>query len=387
MTTSDGQPAPRLTGTTHGLPFLSLSPGDFELLCYWTVVAEGFDNVQHLGEAGSEFGRDVMAHKILADGSDQLWYFQCKRVARANSTPWIESLDSMARHADMFPGQKPDVVAFVTSALLSDAVRTRLIDYTRHVLGQVVDINFWAKTELDELVNRHPRVLKKFFQIEAGESNSELSFTLADLRAFGLGCSVGNRIAMVPGPTADSVDKALLEFVEMLEEGSHAGPKAKMLMNLVAKVRSGGIEGKANAEPAVVQVYMALMEQLEVELRSDLSGRQHQLFDLGCLLYELAMGRMLMSRDMGEPVLGYGGPSSPRFETEDPEFLEIPRLKQFIGLVSSKKQFLPTWLTNDLLRWSRDLAGSQDPTGIWFEANVLTSTVHDYLRRQLSTEP
>jgi HJR/Mrr/RecB family endonuclease len=67
---------PSITGTAHTLPFGKLSPRDFERLCLWLVEREGFDRAEHLGAAGKEQGRDVVAWR-----EDQLWAFQCKRAA------------------------------------------------------------------------------------------------------------------------------------------------------------------------------------------------------------------------------------------------------------------------------------------------------------------
>jgi hypothetical protein len=48
---------PPITGSYHLLPFDSLSPAQFEQLCYWLIEGEGFERCQHLGAAGSEQGR------------------------------------------------------------------------------------------------------------------------------------------------------------------------------------------------------------------------------------------------------------------------------------------------------------------------------------------
>jgi hypothetical protein len=68
------QSKPPVTGSSHPLPFEKLSPLDFERLCLWLVKREGFTRAEHLGEAGSEGGRDVVAWK---DG--RRFVFQCKR--------------------------------------------------------------------------------------------------------------------------------------------------------------------------------------------------------------------------------------------------------------------------------------------------------------------
>jgi hypothetical protein len=53
--TGSRQPA---TGTTHVLPFLSLSPADFERLCLGLVQRMGYEGAEHLGASGSDDGCD-----------------------------------------------------------------------------------------------------------------------------------------------------------------------------------------------------------------------------------------------------------------------------------------------------------------------------------------
>jgi len=66
---------PPATGGSYPLPFGQLAPLEFERLCLWLVKREGYSQAEHLGEAGSEGGRDVVAWK---DGRRTV--FQCKRV-------------------------------------------------------------------------------------------------------------------------------------------------------------------------------------------------------------------------------------------------------------------------------------------------------------------
>jgi HJR/Mrr/RecB family endonuclease len=68
---------PPITRTTRTLSFDKLSPDDFERLCLWLVEREGYERAEHLGAAGSEQGRDIIAWREGA-----LWAFQCKRVQR-----------------------------------------------------------------------------------------------------------------------------------------------------------------------------------------------------------------------------------------------------------------------------------------------------------------
>ena len=63
---------PSVTRTNHLLPFGELSAAQFARLCLWLVEYEGYTRAEHLGEAGSEQGRDVIAHLPTASG-EQLW--------------------------------------------------------------------------------------------------------------------------------------------------------------------------------------------------------------------------------------------------------------------------------------------------------------------------
>src|SRR5215203_6403576 len=69
------RPKPSLTGGSHTLPFEKLAPLEFERLCLWLVRREGYTREEHLGEAGSEQGRDIVAWKDSRRAA-----FQCKRV-------------------------------------------------------------------------------------------------------------------------------------------------------------------------------------------------------------------------------------------------------------------------------------------------------------------
>ncbi len=71
MATRDHKPP--VTGGGHRLPFAQLDPRKFEELCLWLVRREGYERAEHLGESGSEQGRDVVAWK-----GDRRFAFQCK---------------------------------------------------------------------------------------------------------------------------------------------------------------------------------------------------------------------------------------------------------------------------------------------------------------------
>lgn len=148
-------PKPVLTATWHTSPFDELSPREFELLCLWLVRREGYEEAQHLGAAGGEQGRDVVAWK-----NDRRFVFQCKRVqsfTAADARKEIKKLRGLP--AD----KQPHELVFVVSRDVSADVRSAACD----AWGDEATCHFWAKSELDERVSRHPDLLKKFFNLPA----------------------------------------------------------------------------------------------------------------------------------------------------------------------------------------------------------------------------
>src|SRR2546425_321971 len=83
---------PNVTKGTHLLPYGQLSPTGFERLCLWLVERKGYLRPEHLGGAGSEKGRDVIAY-LATDSGEQLWYFQCKRYQTIGATTLIKEVE------------------------------------------------------------------------------------------------------------------------------------------------------------------------------------------------------------------------------------------------------------------------------------------------------
>ncbi len=133
------------------LPLDLLSPADFERLCLWLVRREGFEAVEHLGEAGSEQGRDLVARR---DG--RRFAFQCKRVQRfaaADAKREIEKIRQLPA------SEQPDELVFlVTKAVRADARR-----HARKAWGTEETCHFWCGSELDERVKQHDAILREFF--------------------------------------------------------------------------------------------------------------------------------------------------------------------------------------------------------------------------------
>jgi outer membrane protein assembly factor BamB len=162
VTAGPGAPAsPALPGTTHVLSFDRLSPVDFERLCLWLVEREGYTRAEHLGLAGSELGRDVIAYRSTPHG-EELWYFQCKRYGSIGAKTLKDEVDKYLQLAEKNPRLRPTGVVFVVSCAVSARVREEVGACCKeHGLAP----EFWALTELDMRVKRHPDLLREFFNL------------------------------------------------------------------------------------------------------------------------------------------------------------------------------------------------------------------------------
>lgn len=144
---------PSITRTTHTLPFNKLSPLDFERLCLWLVRREGYVRTEHLGDAGSEQGRDITAWR---DG--KLWAFQCKRVQTFGPSDALKEVDKILALPD---DQRPVGLVFLVTCKVSDNTRQQ----ARERCDGEMECQFWVGTEFDEKVKRHPDIVQEFFQV------------------------------------------------------------------------------------------------------------------------------------------------------------------------------------------------------------------------------
>jgi hypothetical protein len=148
-----GQPGPPQTGTGHRLAYGELSPRKFEELCYWLVVREEYERVEHLGASGGEGGRDITAWR---DGEQ--WAFQCKRVKRFGPTAAVQAAKKVLGLAKK---ERPRGLVLVVACDLSADARGAV----REACGEEMECEFWAGAELDERVKRYPDIVAEFFQL------------------------------------------------------------------------------------------------------------------------------------------------------------------------------------------------------------------------------
>ena len=154
---------PRVTGTIHTLPFDKLSAEAFERLTLWLVRREGFERVQHLGEAGSEQGRDILAWK-----EGKRFAFQCKRVKAFSAAGGEEEIRKL-RGLDT--NEQPQEVVFVLPIALRAATRKAIWK----AWGDEATCHFWVGNELDERAKRFPDLVEEFFQIPVEGAKPSLS--------------------------------------------------------------------------------------------------------------------------------------------------------------------------------------------------------------------
>jgi hypothetical protein len=111
--------------------------------------------------AGSEQGRDVIAYNPTPHG-EELWYFQCKRYRSINARTLKDEVDKYLQLAEENPRLRPTGVVFVLSCAASARVREEVgACCEEHGLAS----EFWALTELDMRVKRHPDLLREFFNL------------------------------------------------------------------------------------------------------------------------------------------------------------------------------------------------------------------------------
>jgi WD40 repeat protein len=144
---------PPVTRGTHLLPFGSLSPADFERLCFGLVRREGFERVAHLGAAGRDDGCDIVGFR-----QGRRVVFQCKRYERLgpNDAEGIVA-EILALPRDEWPAE---LILLATCNVSLEARRRA------RARAGTIDFEVWALTELDERVHRHPDLLALFFDLQ-----------------------------------------------------------------------------------------------------------------------------------------------------------------------------------------------------------------------------
>jgi 5-methylcytosine-specific restriction endonuclease McrA/Holliday junction resolvase len=144
---------PPITLTTHTLPFDKLSPRDFERLSLWLVEREGYERAEHLGAAGSEQGRDIVAWR-----EGQLWAFECKRVQRFSPGHALGELEKLL---SLPQDERPTGIVFLVTCNVPAKTRQQV----RERCAGAMECHFWAGAELDAKIKQHPDIVREFFRV------------------------------------------------------------------------------------------------------------------------------------------------------------------------------------------------------------------------------
>ena len=145
--------APR-TRTIHTLSFNKLSPRDFERLCLWLARREGYEQAEHLGASGGDKGRDLTAWR-----EGRLWAFQCKRVRSFGPQDALAEVEKILALPE---AERPVGLIFLVICDVSAEARRQA---RARCAEERMECIFWAETELDERVKRHPDIVKEFFGV------------------------------------------------------------------------------------------------------------------------------------------------------------------------------------------------------------------------------
>ena len=139
----------------------SLSPSEFEELCFSLVQAMGFKNVIWR-EPGADQGRDIEAEKIeiLPDGFSELiqkWFFECKLYEKSIPPEKISS------KIDWAEAKRADRLALMSNSHLSNPCRLYLEKREKTIHTKIIE---WTGMRFLNILFSQPPVFKTYFPYE-----------------------------------------------------------------------------------------------------------------------------------------------------------------------------------------------------------------------------
>jgi hypothetical protein len=237
-----------------------------------------------------------------------------------------------------------------------------------------------ASTNLDRLVAilDQPKmygVRRQFLRIEP-PTVDQLNAT-ERLIGFRLGASVGSRTGLVPTADSGSIDAGLEQFEEMLRTLDLTGSKTLLLLRLIGQVRDGELDAESSeANAAVAQVFLALVEHVEQEIKAALDEQSRAWFSIGQILYEVAWGRALAAEGGAEYVLGARA-DGVRFQRIDPSSLERPRVVALRAILAQTSP--PEPIALEIEEWVARLRDTVGWQVIWAKTNQVAQTIDTFL--------
>lgn len=189
----------------------SLSPVQFEKVCTVILKANEFTNVQWLGEAGNDKGRDILAEMVDQPlpglVRKEKWMIQCKRYTRAtlSKTELKELLDAALEH----PVDYLLIITLSTvSANLHDWLNTVSEKYPFKVfLWQEMEFRRQVLEHKNEILDLMPELL---------ENKEPLGLYKRHSNEIHFGCNEFEEVEIVV-VNEDSVEKAQEKAAEFLK--------------------------------------------------------------------------------------------------------------------------------------------------------------------------
>ena len=158
----------------------SVSPQQFEELCFHLLECLGFTNLKWHGEAGSDRGRDIVCDRIetLVPGTTNVarCVVQCKRYSKGPSRKDLEDAITWAR------AHNPRYFWIITTGIASSNTK----DWLELVQGQYgFSIMLLERPQLETLVRSHFESLRQYMPSETAVTLSRLP-SVSDTKQLGL---------------------------------------------------------------------------------------------------------------------------------------------------------------------------------------------------------
>ncbi len=139
---------------------LSLTPEEFEDLCYELIEAEGFINLEWI-KGGKDRGRDIIAERIERKPGftivTEKWFFQCKRYR--SGIP----VDKISSAIDWAIADKASYYIVISNSYLTSECK----EYVKKKKEQTqLKILEWTNKKFQKILFRHPRIVESFFPQE-----------------------------------------------------------------------------------------------------------------------------------------------------------------------------------------------------------------------------
>lgn len=195
-------------------PWNNLSPNDFEQFCYHILRFGGFQDVQWLGGAGGDKGRDIVctkAERVFRQRRvTRRWVVQCKHYknkapTKAEISEWLAACHE----------HRPDRVLLIVSR----SVTANFRDWLQHIQREhPFEIHIWDETELTTEYRHHRHRLVSLFPSLPKVSRPVEFYTVEPCERT-IYCNEYDEVGFVVMNSRSDADaeSRVLEFVEFIK--------------------------------------------------------------------------------------------------------------------------------------------------------------------------